>query len=88
MLRASSHLRSREGTRLAAVRLIHQIRPRLSERLLATLDRVGPHLRGAIYDLRLEREQDRPFDVLLEELVELQRTMVPQLEIALDIQEE
>jgi PAS domain S-box-containing protein len=59
---------------------------RLSERLLATLDRMGPHLRGAIYDLRLEREHDRPFDVLLEELVELQRTMAPHLKIALDMQ--
>src|SRR5215207_10862821 len=60
---------------------------RLSERLLATLDRMGPHLRGAIYDLRLEREHDRPFDVLLEELVELQRTMAPHLKIALDMQD-
>jgi PAS domain S-box-containing protein len=58
---------------------------RLSERLLATLDRVEPHLRGAIYDLRLEREQDRPFSELLEELVELQRTIAPHLQIALDI---
>ena len=60
---------------------------RLSERLLATLDRLEPHLRGAIYDLSLEREQDRPFRVLLEELVELQRTMAPHLQIALDIEE-
>jgi PAS domain S-box-containing protein len=60
---------------------------RLSERLLATLDRVGPHLRGAIYDLSLEREQDRPFHVLLETMVELQRTMAPHLQIALEVQE-
>jgi signal transduction histidine kinase len=60
---------------------------RLSERLLATLDRVGPHLRNAIYDLTLEREQDRPFDVLLKTMVELHRTVAPHLQIALDIQE-
>src|SRR5215208_4043191 len=58
---------------------------RLSERLLATLDRVGPHLRGAIYDLSLEGERDRPFDVLLETMVELQRTIAPHLHIALDV---
>jgi PAS domain S-box-containing protein len=60
---------------------------RLSERLIATLDRMGPHLRGAIYDLSLEREQDRPFHVLLETMVELHRTMAPHLQMALDIQE-
>jgi PAS domain S-box-containing protein len=60
---------------------------RLSERLLATLDRMGPHLRSAIYDLSLEREQDRPFDVLLGELVDLQSTIAPHLQIALDVQE-
>jgi signal transduction histidine kinase len=60
---------------------------RLSERLLATLDRVGPQLRGAIYDLRLAREQDRPFSELLVELVELQRTIAPHLQIALDTQD-
>jgi HTH-type transcriptional regulator, bacterioopsin transcriptional activator and related proteins len=59
---------------------------RLSERLLATLDRVEPHLRGAIYDLSLEREHDRPFDVLLENMLELQRTIAPHLQIALDVQ--
>jgi len=60
---------------------------RLSERLLATLDRVEPHLRGAIYDLSLESERDRPFHVVLETMVELQCTMAPHLQIALDIQE-
>ena len=60
---------------------------RLSERLLATLDRVGPQLRGAIYDLRLQREQDRPFSELLVELVELQRTIASNLQIALDTQD-
>ena len=60
---------------------------RLSERLLATLDRVGPHLKGAIYDLSLEREQDRPLMCCLMNMVELQRTMAPHLQIALDMQE-
>jgi DNA-binding NarL/FixJ family response regulator/signal transduction histidine kinase len=60
---------------------------RLSERLLATLDRMGPHLRSAIYDLSLEREQYRPFDVLLGELVDLQSTIAPHLQIALEVQE-
>jgi DNA-binding NarL/FixJ family response regulator/signal transduction histidine kinase len=60
---------------------------RLSERLLASLDRVEPHLRGAIYDLSLEKEHDRPFRVLLETLVELQSTIAPHLQIALDLQE-
>jgi signal transduction histidine kinase len=45
-------------------------------------------LRAVIYDLSLERGQDRPFDVLLEELVELQRTMAPHLQISLDIEDE
>jgi PAS domain S-box-containing protein len=61
---------------------------RLSERLLASLDRVEPHLRGVIYDLSLEREHDRPFDVLLENMVELQRTIAPHLQIALETQRE
>ena len=38
-------------------------------RLLATLDRIGPQLRGAIYDLRLDAEHDQPFPELLEALV-------------------
>jgi hypothetical protein len=48
---------------------------RKAEQLLASLDRIGPRLRGAIYDLRLEAEQERPFSELLESLVDLQRTI-------------
>jgi cytochrome bd-type quinol oxidase subunit 1 len=54
---------------------------RRAERLLAALDRIGPRLRGAIYDLSLEAEQERPFSELLESLVELQRTIAPECDI-------
>jgi len=54
-------------------------------RLVTALKRVGPQVRGAIYDLRLGRERDKPFDELLEELVELQRSMAPELDIHLEI---
>lgn len=50
-------------------------RPR---RLVAALKRVEQRLRGAIYDLRLEGEQDKPFSELLETLVQLHRTMLPE----------
>src|SRR5215204_6763032 len=56
-------------------------------RLLATLDRIGPHLRGAIYDLRLEGEQDRLFPELLEALVELHREMAPDSDIAYEVRD-
>jgi DNA-binding NarL/FixJ family response regulator len=56
-------------------------------RLVAALKRVGPQLRGAIYDLRLGREQDKPFDELLESLVELQRSMAPECDIRLEMRD-
>lgn len=40
--------------------------------LLGALQRVGEHLRGAVYDLRLTAEQDRSFADLLSELVAIQ----------------
>jgi DNA-binding NarL/FixJ family response regulator len=52
------------------------------------LDRIGPGLRGAIYDLRLEAEKDLSFSELLESLVELQRTIAPVCEIRLEIRGE
>jgi PAS domain S-box-containing protein len=55
------------------------------ERLIATLKRIGQQLRGAIYDLRLEVEQDRPFSELLESLVELHRGMAPGSNIHLEL---
>jgi PAS domain S-box-containing protein len=54
-------------------------------RLLATLDRIGPQLRGAIYNLRLQGEHDRLFPELLEALVELHREMAPDSEIAYEV---
>src|SRR5215217_1834771 len=54
-------------------------------RLVATLDRIGPQLRGAIYDLRLEGEQDKLFPELLESLVELHRGMAPESDITLEV---
>jgi PAS domain S-box-containing protein len=54
-------------------------------RLLATLDRIGPHLRGAVYDLRLEGEETKLFPELLESLVELHRGMAPESDIALEV---
>jgi PAS domain S-box-containing protein len=43
--------------------------------LVPALRRVGEQLRGAIYDLRLAGEQDRPFVELLESLVAVHRAM-------------
>src|SRR5919107_1557932 len=54
-------------------------------RLLATLDRIGPQLRGAIYDLRLDAEHEKLFPELLEALVELHREMAPQSNIAYEV---
>jgi signal transduction histidine kinase len=61
--------------------------PRLPQRLellVAALDRVGPQLRGTIYDLRLQEEQGRPFSELVESLVRLQNSMAPEAEVRLD----
>jgi PAS domain S-box-containing protein len=54
-------------------------------RLVATLKRIGQQLRGAIYDLGLEGEQDRPFSELLESLVRLHRGMAPDSNIHLEL---
>jgi DNA-binding NarL/FixJ family response regulator/two-component sensor histidine kinase len=54
-------------------------------RLSAALGRVEYQVRAAIYDMRLEEEQDRPFAELLESLVELHRTMAPDCDIRLEI---
>ena len=54
-------------------------------RLIATLNRIGPQLRGAVYDLRLEGEKEKLFPELLESLVELHREMVPESDIAYEV---
>jgi DNA-binding NarL/FixJ family response regulator/two-component sensor histidine kinase len=53
--------------------------------LTAALERVEQQLRGAIYDLRLEAEHDTPFSELLGSLIELHRTMAPDLDIRVDL---
>lgn len=62
-------------------------RAQQQERIVETLSSVGQHLRGAIYDLRLEQEQDRPFEERLESLVEQHRAMAPEIEISLEVEE-
>ncbi|MEA2363329.1 MAG: hypothetical protein QOD71_2474 [Thermoleophilaceae bacterium] len=57
------------------------------ERLAPALRRVGAQLRGAIYDLRLAGEDNRPFPELLTALVELQGAMCDGCEIELDVGE-
>jgi PAS domain S-box-containing protein len=52
--------------------------------LSAALQQVGQQLRGAIYDLRLGGEVDRPFPELLESLIGLHRSMAGDFEIELD----
>jgi PAS domain S-box-containing protein len=54
-------------------------------RLVATLKRVDQQLRGAIYDLRLEGEQDRLFSELLESLVELHRGIASESNMHLEL---
>src|SRR5919107_1684086 len=53
--------------------------------LTASLKRVEQQLSGAIYNLRLESEHDKPFSELLGSLVELHRTMAPDLDIRVDL---
>jgi PAS domain S-box-containing protein len=51
------------------------------DELTAALKRVGEQLRGAIYDLRLGGERDKPFRALLEALVDVHRAMAPDCEV-------
>jgi PAS domain S-box-containing protein len=55
--------------------------------LTAALKRVEQQLRGAIYDLRLEAEHDKPFSELLLSLIELHRTMAPDLDFRVDLRD-
>jgi signal transduction histidine kinase len=64
--------------------------PELDHRLeqaVEALTRTGRELRAAIHDLRLEAEQDKPFSELLESLVELHRSMVPDLHLCLEMED-
>jgi PAS domain S-box-containing protein len=58
-----------------------------AEQLVPVLQRVGEQLRGAIYDLRMGGEEDRPFTDLMEELVEVHRTMAVDTAIELDMRD-
>jgi PAS domain S-box-containing protein len=55
------------------------------ERLSSALQRAEQQVRGAVYDLRLEGERDRPFSELLKTLVNLHRRMAPDLNISLNL---
>jgi DNA-binding NarL/FixJ family response regulator len=62
--------------------------PELDQRLgraVEALERTGPELRSAIYDLRLEEERNKPLAESLGDLVELNRRMTPVLDIELDV---
>jgi PAS domain S-box-containing protein len=61
--------------------------PSGADRLVPALKRVGEHLRGAIYDLRLEAHEGRAFPDLLESLVALHRAMAIDCEVELDIRD-
>jgi PAS domain S-box-containing protein len=66
--------------RLEDPKLDHQL-----GRAVEALKRVGQGLRGAIYDLRLERERERPFVESLKSLVKLNRGMAPDCDISLEV---
>jgi DNA-binding NarL/FixJ family response regulator/signal transduction histidine kinase len=55
--------------------------------VLPALQRVAEQLRGAIYDLRLDGEQHRPFPELLGALVDVHRARAPDLRIDLQLGE-
>lgn len=48
------------------------------------LQQVGRQLRGAIYDLRLEQDSERPFSEALPELVEVHSAVAPHCSVTLD----
>jgi signal transduction histidine kinase len=63
----------------------------LEEDLQKAIDavrRAAQGLRGAVNDLRLEEERNRPFSTLVESLVERSRRMDPACDIRLEVQEE
>ncbi|HKH39679.1 MAG TPA: PAS domain S-box protein [Rubrobacter sp.] len=54
-------------------------------RVVEALERTGPELRSAIYDLRLEEERNKPLAESLGDFVELNPRMTPVLDIELDV---
>jgi PAS domain S-box-containing protein len=73
-----------QAERARAVAATRELYGPLGE-LLPALKRVGRHLRGAIYDLRLGAEEERPFPELLRELVDVHRDLVIDCELRLDV---
>jgi signal transduction histidine kinase/ActR/RegA family two-component response regulator len=59
--------------------------PDAAGRLVSTLKRVGQQLRGAIYDLRISDDVNRPFPEALRALIDVQRAMAVDCELDLDI---
>jgi PAS domain S-box-containing protein len=62
--------------------------PGRDDEVHAILKQVGRQLRGAIYDLRLERDVECPFSDALRELVEVNREMAPTCEVTLETDDE
>jgi PAS domain S-box-containing protein len=54
-------------------------------RMVAALKRAGQHVRGAIYDLRLGVDEDRPFRELLRELVDVHQALTMRARVELDV---
>ena len=62
--------------------------PEMGRRLaqtVAALERMAPELRGAIYDLRVDEERNKPLAESLRILMELGRRMNPDLDVRLDV---
>jgi PAS domain S-box-containing protein len=55
------------------------------KRAVEALERTGPQLRGAIYNLRVDEERHKPLAESLRDVVELNRRMAPELDIRLDV---
>ena len=58
------------------------------DEVFSTLQQVGRQLRGAIYDLRLEHDRERPFSEALPELVEVHNAMAPDCEVRLELRDD
>src|SRR5918998_4965433 len=57
------------------------------EQAVEALKRTGQELRAAVYDLGLGEESERPLPDLVKALVELNRKMVPERDVRLEVQE-
>ncbi len=64
--------------------------PELNDRLEQTVEalkRTGQELRAAVYDLSMREDPERPLPEMLESLVELNRRMVPDCDVRLEVKE-